>query len=988
MTRTLSGLGGVLALAAALLAAAPVLVTERAGGAERAELPAEAKTWRAWIAEMKAAPRGPFKRIRWFCKDGSILPPKAYACAEHGGGAQHGEWSDKTKALRAAGYAVANILADLEVEALLARPDGRREFEQILIEQFLIKADDGWILRQARSYRGALQEEGERAGARRLLLRLLKEPEAMTRRFLPLRIAARLLKHGAETSSVTEIRQVSAALAKRDQAFMPLRNKIHVRPDAGDAAAVRAYAAGVSEGELRLAYEKLAATIDAVYQAPPVASVLEALAEAAAGTPALAAAAAESAARLRAAQDPAARLAASGAALAALRVAAALPETPGLRLALLDASLALEAEHFVAGTALDAGLERETRRGRLALLRGAIAGAYGTGLISARQRGALEETLERLKGDQVALSAYKQATDYLGLVPGWAGRWLDFHFRESVDHFAVIEPQAELFLQDQLRGSPLFFYAEALGGLSQDANRLAGLRKELFGKDVGSALRSLNPGLARGRLHLAETGGEGFEAEGIYLLPETLADLPPVAGILTAGAGNPLSHVQLLARNLGIPNVALDQALIPGLKPFEGRRVVLAVSPAGSVRLAEDDGSLDALLEAAEGDRGVEIRPDLEKLDLEVREITPLSKLRAADSGRIVGPKAAKLGELRHHYPEAVAEGLAIPFGVFRRLLDQPYEDSGLSVFDWAVGEYRRIRKITVSDSRRASELEVFRRKLYLRVLEADPGPAFKARLRQAMKEVFGSENGQGVFVRSDTNVEDLPGFTGAGLNLTVPNAVGFAEILEAISRVWASPFTARAFAWRQSLMEQPEHVYPAVLLLRSVPAEKSGVLVTREIDSGAAGWISVAVNEGVGGAVDGQAAESLRIETEKGRVRLLAQATAASKRRINPKGGVDKVAASGSDRVLSEDEITVLRRFAQELPQRFPPIADAQGRPAPADVEFGFLKGKLQLFQIRPFLESAAGRGRDYLKSLDAAAGKRADRQVALDEVPSEDER
>ena len=63
-------------------------------------------------------------------------------------------------------------------------------------------------------------------------------------------------------------------------------------------------------------------------------------------------------------------------------------------------------------------------------------------------------------------------------------------------------------------------------------------------------------------------------------------------------------------------------------------------------------------------------------------------------------------------------------------------------------------------------------------------------------------------------------------------------------------------------------------------------------------------------------------------------------------------------------------------------------GRPAPADVEFGFLEGRLQLFQIRPFLESAEGRGRDYLKSLDAAAGDLADRTVALDEVPSEDER
>ena len=31
--------------------------------------------------------------------------------------------------------------------------------------------------------------------------------------------------------------------------------------------------------------------------------------------------------------------------------------------------------------------------------------------------------------------------------------------------------------------------------------------------------------------------------------------------------------------------------------------------------------------------------------------------LKAKDSGRIVGPKAAKLGELKHLYPDKVANG-------------------------------------------------------------------------------------------------------------------------------------------------------------------------------------------------------------------------------------------------------------------------------------------------------------------------------------------
>ena len=60
---------------------------------------------------MKTSERGPFARIRWFCNDGSVLPPKAYACVERGGGHQHGEWSDKTKQLRAQGYLIATLLA-------------------------------------------------------------------------------------------------------------------------------------------------------------------------------------------------------------------------------------------------------------------------------------------------------------------------------------------------------------------------------------------------------------------------------------------------------------------------------------------------------------------------------------------------------------------------------------------------------------------------------------------------------------------------------------------------------------------------------------------------------------------------------------------------------------------------------------------------------------------------------------------------------------
>ena len=238
--------------------------------------------------------------------------------------------------------------------------------------------------------------------------------------------------------------------------------------------------------------------------------------------------------------------------------------------------------------------------------------------------------------------------------------------------------------------------------------------------------------------------------------------------------------------------------------------------------------------------------------------------------------------------------------------------------------------------------------------------------------------------MRSDTNVEDLPGFTGAGLNLTVVNVVGFENILEAINQVWASPFSERAFRWRQAYMENPEHIYASVLLLKSVPSDKSGVMVTADIDTGQIGWLTIAVNEGVGGAVAGQTSEELRINMSDGKVRLMAQATDPHKTVILKEGGMAKMPASGTEAVLSDKNIKALMKFAKTVPDRFPMLKNDQGDPVPADIEFGFYKDSLVLFQIRPFLESSRARQNLFLNRLDQHLKEKYALVVKLDEVPS----
>lgn len=958
--------------------------------------------FRRWIAEMKEQPRGPFSGIKWFCQDGRVLAPKDYACAGAGKGWQHGEYSDRTRQIRAQGYQVANVLAGLDVAKTLADPAFAERYGQWLVEKFLVAADDGWILRKAQFYRGALQEEDEREAARKLLIGMAgmaptkAEPGWLGHRFPALRSGVQLLPHGVDSPSAQKVRNLAAALNDRDPGFARLRVKIHGSPEAADAVAVRAYATGQQDAKLAEQARALASEIDQVYAPRPLAQHLDEAAKALAGETVLLAMLREAKADWAAASiGPTAaeqRLAASATLLRGLRDA-----LPGLangtrRLRALDLSLLVEAEHLRAASELRAADDQSTtkpsRATVIARLKAGADAAYGTGLIGARERAELDKSFSRLAGTDIALGEHLAALRALGLVPGWGSQTLRLHFGEAMDKLGAIEPMAELFSQDLLRGSPLLFYSQGLDSLSRDANRAAGVQHRLLGQEIGAGFTALNPGLARGVLHSTADmkAVESFRADGIYLLPETVSDLPPLAGILTAGAGNPLSHVQLLARNLGIPNVAVDSALLPALRKGDGQRIVLAVSPAGLVEINDDSGANTAKWDAVFGsqpqqDQAIMFAPDIAKLDLKQRDFISLDKLRAADSGRTVGPKAAKLGELKSHFPDRVAPGVGIPFGLYREaVLDKPYKGSSQTVYQWMVARFRQLEKLPAGSAEAAKAGEALRAEIYDIVQKTDPGPQFRQRLRAAMAKEFGADFQGGVFIRSDTNVEDLPGFTGAGLNLTLFNIVGFEAIVKGISEVWASPFTARAWAWRQSHMSGPEHVYPAVLLLRTVPSDVSGVMITQDVDTGDAGALSVSVNEGVGGAVDGQAAESVRIQRASAELRLMATATAP--RRLVPlaTGGVAKRPTSGSDTLLGPNEVKQLIAFANQIPKQFPQFGE-DGKPVAADVEFAFVGGQLGLLQIRPFNESRQARGASHLAAMDKALTGNLGKRINLKE-------
>jgi len=235
------------------------------------------------------------------------------------------------------------------------------------------------------------------------------------------------------------------------------------------------------------------------------------------------------------------------------------------------------------------------------------------------------------------------------------------------------------------------------------------------------------------------------------------------------------------------------------------------------------------------------------------------------------------------------------------------------------------------------------------------------------------------VFVRSDTNVEDLPGFSGAGLNLTVMNQIGTEAILEAIREVWASPFSARSHMWRQQLITNPEDVYPSILLLRSVASEASGVLVTADVggvgvldtDVSAGDAWTVTLARGVGGVVSGEAAETVLLPaTADARWKpvLLSSARAPWQNLLQQTGtgGIQRVPAPATMQLLTQPRIADLRAVVAGIVRRYPTSFDSRGNPLPWDIEFGFLGDRTWLFQIRPFVSGPAGQASEATAALD----------------------
>jgi phosphoenolpyruvate synthase/pyruvate phosphate dikinase len=487
-------------------------------------------------------------------------------------------------------------------------------------------------------------------------------------------------------------------------------------------------------------------------------------------------------------------------------------------------------------------------------------------------------------------------------------------------------------------------------------------RTELY-KDI--KLQLLNPGKAYGTLRVMspeELDKAVVSFNDILVLTRLPNSLPIVGGTITEELQTPLAHVNLMAQSRGTPNIALlGASLDPRIAPFVDKLVKFEVGKEGfsisETTLAEAQKYWDSLKKD----------PFFPEHDDEVEGLPTFAEFGFADS-RAFGVKAANLAEMTHIIPDSTPDGFGVPFHYYDQfmatakatpaLCEKAREDcvkegrseeicgQALGVCKKHAGEgavfWDYVTALLADKDFKGETLlrEACLDNLVWMIRNSEVDPEFGAMLDARVAELMGDHK---IRLRSSTNSEDLPHFSGAGLYVSVSAvAAGEKAASKRILEVWASiwkwkPFEERAF-WNIDHLS----VRMGICASRSFPDEQAnGVLITQNIaDPFSFGYyVNVQLGEiSVTNPEDGSTPEAFSILPKPGGGIQIARLYFSS---LSP----DKA-------ILADGEVTALYDTCRKVQKHFAKLYDQDPYYFALDVEFKFEgpERKLYLKQVRPY--------------------------------------
>lgn len=497
------------------------------------------------------------------------------------------------------------------------------------------------------------------------------------------------------------------------------------------------------------------------------------------------------------------------------------------------------------------------------------------------------------------------------------------------------------------------------------------LTHELYGS---ADYVALNPGTAEGRLRAFRTEAayrraaatlEWYDIVAMERVPE---DVPRTAGLLSAAAATPLSHVNVLAHGWNIPN-AVQKGVLDAIEQrgLDGRWV----------RYVVDADATEVRIEPLE--KAPELARPLWSLHTvhvdapETRElaIRPLDALRAADRDAY-GTKAANLGELLHvlshgsprllgfyaiarppreHLLPHLAHLLGLPAGADGPVLHAAAEEwlrrnvrvprgvalpfgLGEEVLRGSAEVQRALGRLSMAIELGAREVSA----LCLTVQGLVRRAHVPTRVRDAIDAAIAERLGgtKRLVLRSSSNAEDLPGFSAAGIYESKTHVETQDAVIDGLRDVWASLYSPRSVQLRREV---------------GIPLDDAcmGVIVQEEIATGPGGMGGVLVTSNPVARGDFR---NVYANVSLASVdRIVAGAELPMQYLYNTvEGGGRTLSLGGAKEDLDEPRKEVLSRLAlagRLLQSHFSPdYAFA----TPLDIEWTWSRGVLWLLQVRPY--------------------------------------
>jgi hypothetical protein len=302
--------------------------------------------------------------------------------------------------------------------------------------------------------------------------------------------------------------------------------------------------------------------------------------------------------------------------------------------------------------------------------------------------------------------------------------------------------------------------------------------------------------------------------------------IPLLAGLITEDFQTPLSHVNVLSRGRGTPNMGLKNAREDArLKPLLGKLIRLEVRGSDFLVQAADPSEALAFWESHKPISTVSVP----RLDTSVRGLVALQDSASADLPTI-GSKAAQLAELGKvalcSSTIQSSPASRVPLGAFAIPFVYSVEHFTTSGAAARLAALRLDPTFNADPTVRQQGLALVESD----ITKADVDPDLLRLVRERMSKTW---PGQRVRLRSSSNTEDLPQFNGAGLYISegADAEATDKDLANGIRAVWASLWRLRAYDEREYYNIDQSAVAMAVLIHEAFPSEKAnGVAISRDI--------------------------------------------------------------------------------------------------------------------------------------------------------------